>query len=186
MCVVIGIGPGNGASFARRFAREGYRVALLSRGRELSDRLAAELEGARAYTCDASDPASIEEAFGAIEAELGAPSVVVYNAGSGVWGTFDEITLAGFEMAWRVNALGLLAVARRVAPAMRAAGGGSIIVVGATASRRGVPRTAASRRPRRRSAAWPSPSPAPCGPPASTSRSSSWTASSTCRPPGPG
>jgi len=143
VCVVIGVGPGNGAAFARRFAGEGYRVALLARRRALSDELASELPGARAYSCDVSDPASIESAFAAIEADLGAPSVVVYNAGSGVFGTFEDVSPADFEAAWRVNALGLFAVARRVAPAMRAAGAGSLIVVGATASRRGVPRTAA-------------------------------------------
>ncbi|HEU5061196.1 MAG TPA: SDR family oxidoreductase [Kofleriaceae bacterium] len=143
VCVVVGIGPGLGAAFARRFAGEGYRVALLARRRELSDRLAATLEGARAYSCDASDPPSIDATFRSIEADLGAPEVVVYNAGSGVFGGFEDVTVADFEMAWRVNALGLFAVARRVAPAMRAAGQGSLLVVGATASRRGMRRTAA-------------------------------------------
>lgn len=143
ICVVVGVGPGNGAAFARRFAREGYRVALLARRRELSDELAGTLAGARAYACDVSDPASIAVTFDAIDRELGAPEVVVHNAGSGVWGTFEDIDPADFEMAWRVNALGLLLVARRVVPAMRAAGRGALVVVGATASRRGVPRTAA-------------------------------------------
>jgi NAD(P)-dependent dehydrogenase (short-subunit alcohol dehydrogenase family) len=143
VCVIVGVGPGNGAAFARRFAREGYRVALLARRRQLTDELARTLARARAYTCDVSDPASIDAAFAAIEAELGAPAVVVYNAGSGVFGTFEDVSPADFEMAWRVNALGLFLVARRVAPAMRAGGGGSLIVIGATASRRGVPRTAA-------------------------------------------
>jgi len=143
VCVVVGVGPGNGAAFARRFAQEGYRVALLARRRELTDELARTLANARAYTCDVSDPASIDHAFGAIEAELGAPAVVVYNAGSGVFGSLEEVDPADFEKAWRVNALGLFLVARRVAPAMRAAGAGSLIVVGATASRRGVPRTVA-------------------------------------------
>jgi NAD(P)-dependent dehydrogenase (short-subunit alcohol dehydrogenase family) len=143
ICVVVGVGPGNGAAFARRFAREGYRLALLARRRQLSDELASTLGDARAYSCDVSDPSSIDGAFAAIERDLGAPDVVVYNAGSGVWGRFDQVSPADFEMAWRVNALGLLLVARRVAPAMTSAGSGSIVVVGATASRRGVPSTAA-------------------------------------------
>jgi NAD(P)-dependent dehydrogenase (short-subunit alcohol dehydrogenase family) len=143
VCVVVGVGPGNGAAFARRFAREGYRVALLARRAEVSQELARELEGARAYRCDVADAASVAAAFDAIERELGAPEVVVYNAGSGVFRTFDEISAEDFESAWRVNALGLLLVAQRVAPAMKAAGKGSLVVVGATASRRGMPRTAA-------------------------------------------
>jgi NAD(P)-dependent dehydrogenase (short-subunit alcohol dehydrogenase family) len=143
VCAIVGVGPGNGAAFARRFAREGYRVALLARRAELSEELARELDGARAYRCDVADATSVAAAFDAIERELGAPEVVVYNAGSGVFRTFDEISAEDFESAWRVNALGLLLVAQRVAPAMKAAGKGSIVVVGATASRRGMPRTAA-------------------------------------------
>ena len=44
VCAVVGIGPGNGAAIARRYAQEGYAVALLSRSRGLSAELAEELE----------------------------------------------------------------------------------------------------------------------------------------------
>lgn len=145
VCVVIGIGPGNGAAFARRFARDGHAVALLSRSTTTSDALVSELgrEVARPFACDASDPASIARAFAEIRTELGEPDVVVYNAGSGVWGSIEEVSLADLESAWRVNALGLAATAKEVAPAMKARGKGAIIVVGATASRRGGVKTAA-------------------------------------------
>ena len=46
VCAVVGIGPGNGAALARRFAAAGYAVALMSRQTDLSGRLAAELEPA--------------------------------------------------------------------------------------------------------------------------------------------
>jgi NAD(P)-dependent dehydrogenase (short-subunit alcohol dehydrogenase family) len=143
VCVVVGVGPGNGAAFARRFASAGYRVALLARSTEFSGELARTLEGARAYACDVSDPGSVTDAFDAIERELGVPEVVVYNAGSGVFRTFDQVSAGDFESAFRVNALGLLLVAQRATPAMKRAGRGSLVVVGATASRRGMPRTAA-------------------------------------------
>ena len=64
---------------------------------------------------------------------------LVYNAGSGSWGSIEEITPEAFEAAWRVNALGSLLVARQVIPAMKRAGAGSIIFIGATASLRGMP-----------------------------------------------
>jgi len=143
VCVVIGIGPGNGAAFARRFARDGYAVALLSRSTEASSALASELAGARAWACDVGDPASVDRVFGEIEAELGAPEVVIYNAGSGVFGSLDDVTAADFEAAWRVNALGGFVVGKRVSAAMRRAGRGTIVFVGATASRRGSARAAA-------------------------------------------
>ena len=58
VCVVVGVGPGNGAAFARRFAAEGYAVALLARSTGLTSRLAQELPVGRAYACDVSDLAA--------------------------------------------------------------------------------------------------------------------------------
>lgn len=143
VCVVVGVGPGNGAAIARRFAREGYAVALLARGAELIETLAAELDGSRPYRCDVTDPASVATAMAAIRRDLGDAEVLVYNAGSGTWGDVFDITDEDFERAWRVNAAGALSVSRAVLPAMRAAGRGAIIFIGATASLRGGARSAA-------------------------------------------
>ena len=60
-----------------------------------------------------------------------------------VRGTIEEVSPQDFERAWRVNSLGLFLTARQAIPAMRRRGNGAIIVVGATASRRGVAGTAA-------------------------------------------
>ena len=142
VCAIVGIGPGNGAALARRFAAD-HRIALLSRGSEVSTQLAEEIGDARAYACDASDAASIESAFDQVATDFGDVDTLVYNAGSGTWGTVEDITPAQFEASWRVNALGLLAASQRVIPAMKAKGSGNIIVIGATASRRGAARTTA-------------------------------------------
>jgi NAD(P)-dependent dehydrogenase (short-subunit alcohol dehydrogenase family) len=142
VCAVVGVGPGNGAALARRFAAD-HRVALLARRTELSTELVSELGDARAYACDVSDEASIVRAFAEIVRDLGPVDALIYNAGSGSWGTVEEITPASFEASWRVNAAGLLIAAQRVIPAMKEKGRGSIIVIGATASRRGAARTAA-------------------------------------------
>lgn len=143
VCVVVGIGPKNGASFARTFSAAGYRVALLSRGLEFSSKLAEELPGARAYACDVSDPAAVERAFVAVRADLGEVDVLVYNAGSGTWGHIEEIAASDFERSWRVNAMGLFLCSQQVVPSMRQRSAGAIVVVGATASLRGKPFTTA-------------------------------------------
>ena len=142
VCAVVGIGPGNGAALARRFGSD-HRVALLSRTTDLAAKLTAEIGEARAYACDVADADSIGRTFDAIAADLGPVDTLVYNAGSGVFATVEEITPAQFEAAWRINANGLLIAAQKVIPAMKAKGSGAIIVIGATASRRGAPRTAA-------------------------------------------
>jgi len=143
VCAVVGVGPGNGAAFARRFASEGYAVALLARTMELSAELASSLPDARAYPCDVADAGSIARAFDAIRRDLGEIEVLVYNAGSGVWGSIEEATASDFESAWRVNALGGFLASKQVVPAMKRAGRGSIVFVGATASRKAGPKSAA-------------------------------------------
>lgn len=143
VCVVVGVGDGNGAALARAFSNEGMKIALLARGTDFSSELAKELPDSRAYACDVSDAEAIKAAFADIRRDFGDPTTVVYNAGSGVWGDVESIDADGFEAAWRVNALGAFAVSREIIPAMKASGSGNIIFIGATASRRGGPKTAA-------------------------------------------
>jgi NAD(P)-dependent dehydrogenase (short-subunit alcohol dehydrogenase family) len=143
LCVVVGIGPKNGAAFARVFSRAGYQLALVSRRTELSKQLERELGEASSYACDVAEPASVASTFEAIQSDRGAPAVLIYNAGSGVWKTAEELSPAEFEQSFKVNALGLLSSAQQVLPGMRRQGGGQIVVVGATASLRGRPKTAA-------------------------------------------
>jgi NAD(P)-dependent dehydrogenase (short-subunit alcohol dehydrogenase family) len=71
VCAVVGVGPGNGAAFARRFAAEGYAVALLARSSGLTSRLAKDLPVACAYACDVGDLAAVERTFESIESDLG-------------------------------------------------------------------------------------------------------------------
>lgn len=143
LCAIVGAGPGNGAAFARKFAQEGYAVALLARHTERLDGLAQELPRARAIACDVSDPLSIERAFAAIHEEFGPTDALIYNAGKGVWGSVEEVSAEDFESAWRINAFGAFIAARQVIPRMKVAGHGAIVFIGATASRRGGAKTAA-------------------------------------------
>jgi NAD(P)-dependent dehydrogenase (short-subunit alcohol dehydrogenase family) len=142
VCVIVGIGPKNGAAFARCFDRAGYRIALLSRTRAFSEGLAEELSEARAYTCDAAEPASVESAFAQVRSDLGVVDVLIYNAGNGSWKDVEEITPEEFEQGWRVNSLGALVSSQLIIPDMKAQAAGNIIFVGATASLRGRPNTA--------------------------------------------
>jgi len=139
---VVGVGPGNGAALACRFDKAGYKVALLARSTDFSAGLAKELGEARAYACDVGDPSSVASVFAKVKGELGEVDVLAYNAGSGTWGTVEQVKPEDFETAWRVNALGLLVAGQQVIPAMKQKGAGSIVIIGATASRRGMPQTA--------------------------------------------
>src|SRR5438067_737311 len=101
VAIVVGVGPGLGAALARRFARGGHPVALVARSRDFIDPLAAEIEAAGvralALTADIGDAGQVARAFEAVRTKLGAPAVLLYNAGSGSWGTIREITSEQYE-----------------------------------------------------------------------------------------
>ncbi len=138
VAVVIGMGPGNGEAFARKFHAEGFRVALLSRSTDFSSGLAQELgDGALPVACDVTDADAVARAFATVRSELGPVHTLLFNAGSGVFGTFDDVDLDALQLAWDVNVRGLFLAAKAAVADMRAAGQGNILITGATASLRG-------------------------------------------------
>ncbi len=147
IAAVLGVGPGLGAAIARRFARGGYAVALMARNEAGLSELREEIEagGGRSLTvaADATDPASVEAAFGRVREELGDPEVLVYNAGAFQVGGILEVTPEQFDRCFKANCAGAFYAARQVLPAMREAGRGTVLLTGATASLRGSARFAA-------------------------------------------
>lgn len=147
VATVLGVGPGLGAAIARRFSREGYALALMARNEEgLSEtRRTIEDEGGTALTvsADATDPASVEAAFGKVREELGDPEVFVYNAGAFQMGGILEVSPEQFDFCFKANCAGAFYAAQQVLPAMREAGRGTVLLTGATASMRGSARFAA-------------------------------------------
>ena len=138
VALVVGAGPGLGAALGRCFSEDGMAVAVSARTQASVDAIAAEIgDGARAYGCDATDEGQVEALFTSVTADLGAPNLVVYNAGAFAPGTVLEIEAAAFEHCWRVGCLGGFLVGRAAGRAMVALGGGTILFTGATASLRG-------------------------------------------------
>ena len=147
VAAILGVGPGLGAAVARRFAREGFAVALMSRNEESVAGVREEIEGeggaALPITADATNPPSVEAAFGRVREGLGDPEVFVYNAGAFQMGGILEIAPETFDECFRANCAGAFYAAQRVLPAMVEAGRGTILLTGATASLRGSARFSA-------------------------------------------
>jgi NAD(P)-dependent dehydrogenase (short-subunit alcohol dehydrogenase family) len=139
--LIVGAGRGLSASLARLFAREGLRVALAARDAEKLAPLCAET-GAKAFACDAVEPAQVARLFTAVEAATGAPDVVVYNASARARGPVAELVPAEVERAIMVSAFGGFLVAREAAARMVPKAHGAILFTGASASVKGYPLSA--------------------------------------------
>ena len=137
VALITGVGPGTGAALVRRFAEGGYQVAMLARNAERLATLERETPGAHAFAVDVTDPAALDRVVGEIDQRLGAPKVVVHNAVGGAFGGFRDIDPEVLRANFEVNVMALLNLARRVAPAMIAAGEGALIASGNTSAQRG-------------------------------------------------
>jgi NAD(P)-dependent dehydrogenase (short-subunit alcohol dehydrogenase family) len=136
--LVAGVGPGLGIALATRFARDGYRVAMLARSRDRLAALAAQApERLVATPCDVTDPAAVSAAFAETERRLGPLVCAVFNAGAYRPGSILDIAAEDFEHCWRVGAFAGFLVGQEAARRMVARGSGTILFTGATASLRG-------------------------------------------------
>jgi NAD(P)-dependent dehydrogenase (short-subunit alcohol dehydrogenase family) len=144
VAVITGVGPGLGASLARRFAGS-YAVAIMARRSDYIEGLASEMrrDGGSVLdiSCDVGDRMQISDAFRQIRAEFGDPELLLYNAGSGTFGTISEITPEQYEADWRVNALGAFLAAKEVVPGMITRSRGTILFTGATAGVKAGPKS---------------------------------------------
>ena len=143
VCVITGVGPGNGASFSRRFTADGYTVVMLARNGVYLEALAGEIPGSVPMECDVREPEAIKNVFARIHEEVGTVNTLIYNAGAGEWASIMDTSLEGMHSSWATNTLGLVACAQEVIPSMTEKGEGNIMVIGATASLRGGARSTA-------------------------------------------
>jgi NAD(P)-dependent dehydrogenase (short-subunit alcohol dehydrogenase family) len=139
--LIVGAGKGLSASLARACAKRGMKVALAARNPEKLAALVAET-GAKAYACDASQPDAVQALFRAVDADLGAPALVVYNASARARGPFVELDPAAVAKALEVSAYGGFLVAQETAKRMLPLGRGSILLTGASASVKGYAQSA--------------------------------------------
>ncbi len=130
---ITGAASGIGAGTARRFAREGARVALADVQTGEGERLRAELEAEGSQVlyvdCDVSNPAAVERAIAATVDRFGTLDVVFANAGiNGVWTPIEELQPDEWDRTLDINLKGTYLTVHFAVPHLKRAGGGSIII----------------------------------------------------------
>ena len=142
IALIVGAGAGLSASLSRLFAAEGMRVALAARNVDKLSTLAAETQSI-VVACDTAEPAQVNALFNEVRQKLGEPTVVVYNAGRRLRGAIETLDPAEVQRTWLVTCFGGFLVGQQAARGMLAAGAGTILFTGATASVKAFPQSAA-------------------------------------------
>ncbi|WP_236744594.1 SDR family NAD(P)-dependent oxidoreductase [Marinobacter similis] len=115
---------------------------MLARSKDFIERLAGQLPSAHAFAHDASDLDTAGAVFARIEQQLGAVSVLLYNAGGGVFKSAEDASVDDFEANWRINVGGLVAAFQAALPQLRQHDTASIVITSASAALRGRANTA--------------------------------------------
>ena len=128
VALVTGASSGIGRATALALAAEGAVVYATARRQE--GLAAAEVEGLRGLRLDVTDEGSMVEAVRRVEAEHGAVDVLVNNAGYGLNGPAEELSIEDVRREFETNVFGLLRMGQLVLPGMRGRGYGKIVNVG--------------------------------------------------------
>lgn len=146
VAVVTGASRGIGRATALALAERGLDVALLSREVEPLEEVAAAIVAlgrrALAVRCDVASTAEVEHARDRTLAELGAPLVVVNNAGIVRRSLVHETSDADWDAVIAVNLRAPFVVSRAFLPSMLAAGRGRLVVVSSISATLGTARQA--------------------------------------------
>lgn len=134
IAIVTGGSEGLGRAAAERLAREGARVAICARRKDVLERAADEIRAASggevmAHPADVSRAADVEGLVQAVVARWGGVDILLNNAGTSAAAPFAEVDDAAWQADWDLKLMGAVRCARLVIPHMRRRGGGSIVNV---------------------------------------------------------
>ncbi len=142
VAVVTGAGSGIGRAAAVRFAAEGAAVGVVDLNADAAKNTAAQISAAGgsalAVAADVADRAQVSGCFAQVLTEYGRIDVLYNNAGVNSSGSVLDATEDDWDRSFAVNAKGTFLCAQAAAPAMVAAGGGSIINQGSVAALVGI------------------------------------------------
>jgi NAD(P)-dependent dehydrogenase (short-subunit alcohol dehydrogenase family) len=140
VALVTGGGRGLGEAICLDLAAAGVRVAVADLRPESAARVAAAIEAAggaaRASRLDVRQTEDVARVVDETAAEWGGLDIVVNNAGTDVTCGIEALTVADWDAVIGTNLRGAFLVAKHAFPALRARGGGHIVNIASTASRR--------------------------------------------------
>ncbi|MBK5218878.1 MAG: SDR family oxidoreductase [Thermoleophilia bacterium] len=140
VALVMGASRGLGRGIAVALAREGARVAIVSRSTEKLEDAAAEIgEAATPFVADAADVDRLAALPAEVEGALGPVEILVANTGGPPMGGAFDHGRDEWEHAYRSLVLAPKVLAEAVVPGMRERGWGRIVNVGSTSTREPIP-----------------------------------------------
>tara|TARA_B100001750_G_C15372723_1_gene528177 strand:+ start:103 stop:936 length:834 start_codon:yes stop_codon:yes gene_type:complete len=143
VAIVTGSSTGIGFETSLALAREGYMTYATMRDVKKADKIQEianeENLSLKVLELDVDNEESAEKAVKTIIQEKGRIDVLVNNAGWGLWGTAEDVSLDEFRQQFETNFFSVIRMIQKVAPIMRKQGSGNIVNISSVAGRIGFP-----------------------------------------------
>jgi 3-oxoacyl-[acyl-carrier protein] reductase len=144
VAIVTGAARGIGRAIAERFAASGAKVAIWDVDGAAGKAAAREIAGAVDIVADVTDPAGIAAALAETETRLGAPDILINNAGiTGPNHTLDTYPTEAWRQVIEIDLVGVFNCCKAVVPAMRRGDYGRIVNIASIAGKEGNPNASA-------------------------------------------
>ena len=147
VAVVTGSSSGIGFETSLALAREGYFTYATMRDVKKADKIQKiadeESLSLKVIELDVDDEESAENAINTIIQEKGRVDALVNNAGWGIWGTGEDVSVEEFKEQFETNFFSVVRMIQKVAPTMRNQGSGNIVNISSVAGRIGLPASTA-------------------------------------------
>ena len=147
VAVVTGSSSGIGFETSLALAREGYFTYATMRDMKKADEIQKiadeENISLKVIELDVDNEESAENAINTIIQEKGRVDVLVNNAGWGIWGTGEDVSVEEFKEQFETNFFSVVRMIQKVAPTMRNQGSGNIVNISSVAGRIGLPASTA-------------------------------------------
>ncbi len=140
--LITGASSGIGAALAREYDKRGARVAILARRKDRLEKLAKELHDAKPIECDVTSDASVQSAVREALAAFGDLDVVIANAGIGIMGSIEELSIDDYKRQFETNVFGVLRTVKASLGSLKRTSG-RIGLVGSVSGFLSLPQTSA-------------------------------------------
>lgn len=136
--LITGCSSGIGRATALEAAARGHNVFATARDESSISDLSS-VDRIRTLRVDVTEPDSITAAVRTVVGEAGRLDALVNNAGYGQYGAVEEVSPDEWRAQYEVNVFGAVAMIRATLPAMREAGGGTIVNVSSVGGKISIP-----------------------------------------------